>query len=120
MMACARSSSWSTRPQAFSDLLVVKIIGAMAAMALVDDVEEHVGGVGAVGEIADFVDDQDGRMRVGRAAPAASSPARNAAERSSMSVGGGREEGVEAVLNRAVGDGDGQMRLSRGRVCPPR
>jgi hypothetical protein len=27
MMACAKSSSWSTRPQAFSDLFVVKSMG---------------------------------------------------------------------------------------------
>jgi hypothetical protein len=54
-------------------------------MSLVDDVEEHIGRVGAVGEIADFVDDQDGGcVQAGRAW--ASSPARNAADRSSISA----------------------------------
>ena len=90
---------------------------AMPAMALVDDVEEHVGGVGAVGEIARL------RRRPGRpdacrsGAPARAAPARNAAERSSMSVGGGREERIEAVLNRAVRDGDRQVRLPAARFA---
>ena len=88
----------------------------MPAMTLIDHVKEHVGGVGAIGEIADFVDDKDNRVRVRR------QRVRQLArpERGREVVDqrrSGREEGIEAVLNRAVGDGDRQMRLPAARFA---
>ncbi len=85
-----------------------------AFMAIVDDVEEHVRGIGAVRQIPHLVDDQDGRMRVGlqrlRQLTVAKGRGEVVNER-----GRRREEGIEAVLDRAVGHRDGQVRLSTSR-----
>lgn len=88
----------------------------MPAVPLIDDVEEHVRGVGAVGEVADFIDDEDGRMRVGREGVGELAGAKRGREVVDERRGG-RKEGIEAVLNRAVGDGDCQVRLSATRFA---
>ena len=85
--------------------------GPMAAMPLVDDVKEHVGRVGAVREIADFVDDEDRWVRVGRQGLPRAAGAKRGGEIVDQRRRG-REERIEAVLNRAVRDGDGQMRFA--------
>ena len=80
-------------------------------VAVVDDLEEHVGRVRPVAEIAHLIDHQHVRMRVGRQRMPQAAPA--GGERQ---VGDQRrrrgEDGVEAVLDGAVGDGDGQVRLA--------
>jgi hypothetical protein len=84
--------------------------GPTAAMALVDDVKEHVGRIGPIGEITDLVDDQYRGVRVERER-VGELPL---PERSGEIVderGGGGTEGIEAVSDRAVGDGDRQVRL---------
>ena len=90
--------------------------GALANVALVDDVEERIGSVVAVGEIADFIDDQDvGANEVGERTT-----------QSALAAGGGEgiderrgrhERRVEAVLDRAVREGDSQVRLSPTRLA---
>lgn len=84
--------------------------GASTPVSLVDDVEEHVGGVGAVGEIAHFVDDQDGGVGVrGEGLRQLALPKRGRQVVNQRSGGG--EVGIEAILNRAIGDGHRQVRL---------
>ena len=88
-------------------------------MALVDDVKEDVGGVVPVGEVTHLVDEQEVRPHIAREGVAERALA--AGGREVLDELGGRgEEGIEAVLNGAVGDrnGEGQMisyRLSNGR-----
>jgi hypothetical protein len=81
---------------------------AFSAVALVDDVEEHVGGVGAVGEVADFIDDEHVRMDVAGECLAETSLAECGGEVVDERGCGG-EEGFEAVLQRAIGDGDREV-----------
>lgn len=85
--------------------------GAMAPVPFVDDVEEHVGGVGAVGEVSDFVDDQDSRMRVGWQRVRELAGAKRRGEVVDEGCGG-REEGIKAVLNRPIRNGDGEVGLT--------
>ncbi len=80
-------------------------------VALVDDVEEDVGGVRSVGEIADLVDDEDVGMGVGGQDVAEPALARGGGQL--VDEGGRRGEArLEAVLDRAGGDGDGPMGLA--------
>jgi hypothetical protein len=77
-------------------------------VAVVHDLEEDVRGVRAVGEIAHLVDDEDVGMGVsGDGLPqlAGASGAGQIVDQ----VGGRGEQGVEAVPDRPVGDGDGQV-----------
>ena len=85
-------------------------------MAVVDHVEEHVRRVGAVGQIADFVDDEGRRVRVGRERFGETSFPKRRREIVDE-FGGGREEGIESVLDGAVGDGDGEVRLASARLA---
>ena len=85
--------------------------GAVVQMAVVDDLEEDVGGVGAVAEITDLIDDQHGRVRVPRQDVTQATPARDCRELIDE-IGGGGEEGVEAILDGPVGKGDRQVRLA--------
>ena len=85
---------------------------AAAPMALVDHVKQHVGGVGAIGEVADFVDDEHGGMGVERQGRRQFSRPERGREVVDER-GGGREEGIKAILDGAIGDGDGQVRLPR-------
>ena len=48
MMACARSSSCGTQPQAFKGLFVVKDHRSMPTVPFVHDMEEHGGRVAAL------------------------------------------------------------------------
>jgi hypothetical protein len=84
---------------------------APADVALVDDVEEDVRGIVAVGQVADLVDDEDVRFDVGRErlaqAPLTTCRGQVVDERRR-----GGEERLEAVLQRAVGDCDRQVRLA--------
>ncbi len=81
-----------------------------ATMPLVDHVKEHVGGIGPVGEVPDLVDDEHRRVGVRR--QGGRQFARAEGGREVVDERGRRgEEGIEAVLNRAIGDGDGQVGL---------
>jgi len=86
---------------------------ALAAMPIVDDVEEHVRRVGAVGQIADLVHDEECGVRVGRERLGETSFPKCCREIVDE-LGGGREEGIESVLDGAVGEGDGEVRLRPG------
>jgi hypothetical protein len=77
-------------------------------MAVADDMEEEVGGVVADAEVADFVDDEDGGLDVGLAG---GSEAGGAGEVDGEGGGSG-EEGVEAMLDGLVGDGDSEVGLA--------
>jgi hypothetical protein len=85
-------------------------------MTVVDDMKEHVGGIRSVGEIADFIDHEDPRVRVrGEGIRELTRPKGG---REIINERGGRgEEGIEAVLNRAVRGRDGQMRLPTSRFA---
>ena len=85
-------------------------------VALVDHVVEHVGGVSPVGEIAHLVDDQDVGVRVGGQRLGQLCGAEGRREIVDEGRRGG-EEGVEAVLDRAVGDGDRQVGLPASRLA---
>lgn len=85
---------------------------AVMQVPLVDDVEEDVGRVGAVGEVAHLVDDEHVGVGVG---------GQDVAE-AVLAAGGGQlvDEGrdggearLEAVLDGAVGEGDGQVGFPR-------
>ena len=86
-------------------------------MPLVDHVKEHVRRVGAVREIPDLVDDQDGWMRIGLERlgelPRHETPRRDHRSASAAVV----KNGIEAVLNRAVRDGDRQVRFPAARFA---
>ena len=84
---------------------------ALLAMAIIDDVKEHVGRVGTVGEIADLVDDQHGRVRVGGEDLGEASLAEGRRELINE-FGSGDEAGIEAMLDRAVREGNGEMRFA--------
>lgn len=80
-------------------------------MALIDHVVEHVGRVVAVGQVADLVDDEDVRMGVvGHGLAELPLPA---CDGELLDEGGGRHEvRIEAVLDRAVRDRDGEVSLA--------
>jgi len=82
--------------------------GASGEMAVVDDVEEHVSSVGAVGEVADFIDDEDSGVGVAGEGLCEAARAEGGGEVIDE-LGGGDEEGIEAILDGAVGDGDGEV-----------
>ncbi len=83
----------------------------MTTVTLVYDVEEHVGSIRSVGEIPDLVDDQDVGLRVaGKGLDEATVASRGGEivdERRSR-----HEERVEAVLDGAVRDGNGEVSLA--------
>jgi hypothetical protein len=79
-------------------------------VALVDDVVEDVGRLVAVGQVANFVDHEDVRVGVARDCLAEAALAAGDGELLDER-GGGDEEGVEAVLDGPVGDGDGEVGL---------
>jgi hypothetical protein len=83
---------------------------ARLAVPVVDDVVQHVGGVGAVGEVADFVDDEQVGVHVAIERIGEPPVAEGSGEIVDQ-LGCGHEERVEAVLDRAVGDGDGEVGL---------
>jgi hypothetical protein len=84
---------------------------ALAQVAFVDDVEQDVGGVGPVGQVAELVDHEHRRARVRREQLGEPALARGDGELLHQR-GGRREEGLEAVLDGAVGDRDGEVRLA--------
>ena len=85
-------------------------------MALVDDVEEHVRRVGAVREVAHFIDDEDSGMRVRR--QRVRQLAGTKGRREIVDEGRRRrEEGIEAVLNRPIGDRNRQVGFSAARFA---
>ena len=116
MMAWARSSSWRTRPQPFSDLLVVKIMERLRRCRSLTT-EEHVCGIRPVGEIADLVNDQDRRVPVHGKRLCELACAKRGGEVVDERRRGG-EVGVEAVLDRTVGDRDSQMGFPAPRLAP--
>jgi len=86
----------------------------VSEVAFVHHLEEHVGGIGRVDEIADLVDHEDGDVGVGAKGFGETPFAAGDAEIVDEFVGG-REEGVKSILDRPVGDRDGQRRLARPR-----
>jgi hypothetical protein len=81
---------------------------ALFSMSIVDDVEEHVRGVGPVGEITDLVDDEDTGMHIaGQGLGKSSAP--ECGREFVDEFGGRHKPRIETVLNRPIGDGDGQM-----------
>jgi len=84
---------------------------AALEVSLVDDLEEDVGGVEWVGEVAEFVDDEDGGVDVGIEGFGEFALRAGNGESGDEVIGVG-EEGVGAVLDGAVGDGDGEVSLA--------
>jgi hypothetical protein len=84
--------------------------GPVAAMPFIHDVKEHVRRVGAVGEVAHFVDHQDGGMRVRLQRVCELTRTKGGLEVIDERRRG-CEEGVEAILDRAIGDRDRQVCL---------
>jgi hypothetical protein len=84
--------------------------GALVAMPPVDDVVEHVGRVGAVGEVADLVHHEEIWMHVALESIGEATLAEGCGEIVDE-LGGGDEQRVEAVLDGAVGDRDGEVGL---------
>lgn len=85
--------------------------GALMQVALVDDVEEDVGRIRPIAQIADLVDHEDVGMGIGREDVAEPAFARGRGEL--VNEGGRRGEPcLEAILDGAVGDGDGEMGLA--------
>jgi hypothetical protein len=82
----------------------------LLTMPIVDDVKEHVGCVRAAGEVSDLIDDQDRGMRVRGERRGKASGAKG--RRQIIDQFRGRhKERIKAVLNRAVREGDRQMRF---------
>ena len=80
-------------------------------MAIIDDVKQHVGGIGPVGEVPDLVDNEDRGVGVrgqGVGEPTATEGRREIIDQ----FGGGDKPGVEAVLDRAIRNGDCQVRFA--------
>jgi hypothetical protein len=88
---------------------------ALRLMSVVDDVVEHVGGVLAVREVADLVANEHVRRDVAHERVGELTIARSDREILDE-LGGGDEERVEAVLDRAVADGDREVRLPASRL----
>jgi hypothetical protein len=85
--------------------------GLVAEVSVVDDVEEDIGGVGTVGEVAELIDGEDGGTSVGGEGLAELAELAGLGE--VINEGdGGSEESIEAVLDGAVGDGDGEVGLA--------
>jgi hypothetical protein len=80
-------------------------------MAVIDHMEEHVGRIRPVGEIADFVDDQHARMDI-RSQGLREAAAPKGCGEFVNQFGGGHKAGVEAILDRAIGDRHGEVRLA--------
>ena len=89
---------------------------ASADVALVDDVVQDVRRVGAVREVADLVDDEHVRPHVAHEGLAQRAFARRGGEILDE-LRGGREEHLEAVLQRAIRDCDGEVRLAPARLA---
>ncbi len=88
---------------------------APAQVALVDHVEEHVRRLGPVREVADLVDHEHGGRDVvrERLAEAALDPRQRQRVHHLVRA---REERLEPVLDRPVGDRDAEVRLPQARV----
>ena len=86
-------------------------------MAIIDDVEEPVRGIRPGREIADFVNDDHRGVDVARqgvselAAPKRGGPIID-------QFSGRDKQRIDAVLDRAVGDGHGQVRFPPSRLSP--
>ena len=89
---------------------------ALLPMPIVDDMKEHVRGVGAAREIADFIDDENAGMGVRRERCGKASVAKRRGEIINQ-FGGRDKQRIEAVLNRAVRDGDREMRFAPARFA---
>ena len=83
----------------------------LAEMPVVDHVVQHVGGVGAIGQVTHLVDNQHMRMRV-RLERLVEAPVSPGVREVLDQLRGGGEERLEAVLDSAVADGDGEMGLA--------
>ena len=83
---------------------------AVMQAALVDDMEEHIGRIGSIAEVAHLVNDQDVRMGVSRQGVAEAALARGRREVINERRRRG-EARLETILDRAVGNGDGEVRL---------
>ncbi len=90
--------------------------GALADVAVVDHVVEDVRGVWAVREIADLIDHEHVRADVADERFTEAAVAARGGEVLDH-LGGGREERLEAALDRAVRDGDREVRLASSRLA---
>jgi hypothetical protein len=81
------------------------------SMTVIDDVEEHVGRISPIGEIADFVDDQHARMDIGGQDLRETAATKGRGEFVDQ-FGGRYKAGVEAILDRAIRDCHGEVRLA--------
>ena len=80
-------------------------------VTLVDDLEHQIGGVTTDGQVADLVDHQHRGVRVVRQRPGQFAAPRGPGEGLDH-LGGAGEQGLVAVLDGAVGDGDGEVSLA--------
>jgi hypothetical protein len=85
--------------------------GALVQVAIVHHLEEHIGRVGPVAEIADLVDYEHVGMRI-RREDVPELPPTGGVREVGDERGGRGEDGVEAILDGAVGDGDREVRLA--------
>ncbi len=88
--------------------------GSAFEVALVDDLEEHVGRIRWMDEVADLVDHEDRDRDQGMECFGEASVTAGDRELVDEFVGG-RKVGLEAVLDRTVGDRNRQRRLPRAR-----
>ena len=89
---------------------------ASADVPFVDDVEQRVRGVVGMREVADLVDDEHVGLQVRREHGLAHAVARRGRDVVDER-GGVDEERVESVLDRAVREGDGEVRLPASRLA---
>jgi hypothetical protein len=88
--------------------------GLLREVAPVDDAEEQVGGIGSVVEVTDLVDDQHVRLDPRRRRVTQAACARGFTELVDERAGGHEARG-KAVLDGAVADRDGEVRLAAPR-----
>jgi len=89
---------------------------ALLDVTLVDNVEQDVGRVIAVGQVADLIDEEHVRLEVvGKRL--AQPPLLGRRREVLDELGAVHEQRLEAVLERAIGDGDAEMGLAATRLA---
>ncbi len=90
--------------------------GFSSDVPVVDNVVKDVGCIVTVGEIADLVDDEDVWLEVLRQR-LSQAPFATGSRQVIDETGGCGEEGVEAILQSAIGDRDGKVGLATPRLA---
>ena len=99
--------------------------GPAVQVAVVNDAIEHVGGVGGITLVPEFIDDEHMRMHV-RFQGCIERAELGGMRQDPDELIGACEAGVEAVLDGAIGDSDGQVGFAASRGarqdghCAPR